>query len=134
LYKAAEFIPKEKEAAIRVVEDISGLFADETEVNRNEDSAGLDGGEIGLNKGDGVVKEDGDLVAFFQPETKKPMGQLIHPEVEGPVGKSLLAADQGGVFRICAPRASEFAHIHASEFNPRIKRRGLHRHPDAVGS
>jgi hypothetical protein len=41
LNEAAEFIPEEKEAAIRVVEDISGLFADETEVDRDENSPAL---------------------------------------------------------------------------------------------
>ena len=117
--KAAEFIPEEKEAAIRLVEDISGLFADEPEVDGDENSAGLDRGEIGFDKRDGVIKEGGDFVAFFQPETKKRMGQLIHPAVEDPVGKSLLAADQGGVFRVFTRRQRQnLPHIHIGNQPP----------------
>jgi hypothetical protein len=113
LNEAAEFIPEEKETAIRVVEDINGLFADETEVDRDENSAGLDRGEIGLNKGDGVVKEGGDLIAFFHPETKKPMGQVIHPEIKILIGAPLVTTNKSGSSgKFLGDHSQDLADIH----------------------
>jgi hypothetical protein len=49
---------------------------------------------------------------------------LIHPAVEDPVGKSLLAADQGGVFRVFTRRQRQnLPHIHIGNQPPESNRK-----------
>ncbi len=88
-----------------MVEDVGDLVGREPDVDRVEDRTGLEHAVVGLEEVMGVVGDERDPVAGFDPEPGERVGQAMRPLAERPVGELLLAVDDADLVAEVRPGA-----------------------------